>query len=53
MNLSKPVKIIIGILTVFAILFPFFYHASFCDVFYVQFWFSVFGPSIYPKPERH
>jgi len=50
MNLSKPVKIIIGILTVFAILFPFFIMPAFVMFFMFSSGFPFLDPQSIPSP---
>lgn len=50
MNISKPVKILIGILTVFAILFPFLIMPVFMMFFVFSSGFPFFDPSSVPNP---
>jgi len=50
MNISKPVKILIGVLTVFAILFPFFIMPVFMMFFMFSSGFPFFDPQSVPNP---
>jgi hypothetical protein len=50
MNISKPVKILIGILTVFAVLFPFFIMPVFMMFFIFSSGFPFFDPKSVPNP---
>jgi len=50
MNISKPVKILIGVLTVFAVLFPFFIMPVFMMFFMFSSGFPFFDPQSAPNP---
>lgn len=50
MNISKPVKILIGVLTVFAVLFPFFIMPVFMMFFMFSSGFPFFDPQSVPNP---
>ena len=50
MNLSKPVKILVGFLTAFAILFPFIIMPIFMMFFMFSFGFLFFDPQSFTDP---
>ncbi len=50
MNISKPVKILIGILTAFAVLFPFLIMPAFMMFFVFGSGFPFFDPQSIPSP---
>jgi hypothetical protein len=51
MNISKPVKILIGVLTVFAVLFPFIIMPAFVMYFMFSSAFPFFNPQSIPNPQ--
>ena len=50
MNISKPVKILIGVLTVFTVLFPFLIMPVFMMFFVLGTGFPFFNPQSVPNP---
>ena len=50
MNISRPIKILIGVLTVFAVLFPFIIMPSFMMFFVFRAGFPFFDPQSVPSP---
>lgn len=52
MNINKPVKILIGFLTVFAVIFPFFIIPIFMMSFMFSSGFPFFDPQSVPNPNE-